>query len=155
LPIPSRPTNPRHPATLPARWHLGGKMRFWNTKTHVSFGLAALVVSILLVAAVLGLIPDRVGALRDGRIALAESIAASTMTLIAVDQAGQIEDMLGLMVKRNPAMLSGGLRRTDGTLVMSVGDHADRGPCRTVSCRPTASSRSRSGPTASVGDSLN
>jgi PAS domain S-box-containing protein len=100
-------------------------MRFWNTKTHVSFGLAALVVSILLVAAVLGLIPDRVGALRDGRIALAESIAASTMTLLAVDQAGQIEDMLGLMVKRNPAMLSGGLRRTDGTLVMSVGDHAE------------------------------
>ncbi|EXI86771.1 MAG: Autoinducer 2 sensor kinase/phosphatase LuxQ [Candidatus Accumulibacter regalis] len=99
-------------------------MRFLNTKTHVSFGLAALVASILLVAAVLGLIPDRVGALRDGRVALAESIAASTMTLIAIDQPDQIESMLGLMVTRNPEMLSGGLRRDDGTLVMSVGDHA-------------------------------
>ncbi len=98
-------------------------MRLLNTKTHISFGLTALVASILLVAAVLGLIPDRVGALRDGRIALAEGIAASTMALIAADQAEQIESMLGLIVSRNPDMLSAGLRRDDGTLPVRVGDH--------------------------------
>ena len=98
-------------------------MRILNTKTHISFGLTALVASILLVAAVLGLIPDRVGALRDGRIALAEGIAASTMALIAADQAEQIESMLRLIVSRNPDMLSAGLRRDDGTLPVCVGDH--------------------------------
>jgi hypothetical protein len=55
---------------------------------------------------------------------MAEAVAASTIALVVVGEVEQIEAMPGLIVKRNPEMLSAGLRRDDGTLLNTVGDHA-------------------------------
>ena len=50
-------------------------MTMLNARTHIAMGLAFLVASSLLGASFLGLVPDRAGAMREGRTALTESLA--------------------------------------------------------------------------------
>ena len=50
-------------------------MRILNTTSHVAIGQAFLLATLLLVASILGLVPDRNEAVREGRTALAEAIA--------------------------------------------------------------------------------
>jgi hypothetical protein len=57
-------------------------MKGMTTRTYLSIGLAFLVASIVLAAAFFGLVPDRVGALREGRTALAELAAASSTGVV-------------------------------------------------------------------------
>ncbi|MEE9492340.1 MAG: hypothetical protein V3W04_03025, partial [Gammaproteobacteria bacterium] len=49
-----------------------------TAKFHIALGEAFLVISILLAAFYLGLVPDRDSAIRDGRVALAETIALNS-----------------------------------------------------------------------------
>ena len=51
-------------------------MKRLTAKFHIALGQTGLLASLLLVAIYLGLVPDRVGAIREGRAALAEAIAA-------------------------------------------------------------------------------
>jgi PAS domain S-box-containing protein len=95
-----------------------------STRTYISLGLVSLVSSALLAASFLGLVPDRMGAVREGRIALAESIAASSTALLSSADPGRLEDVLRFVQKRNTSLLSVGLRGSDGRLVLTVGDHA-------------------------------
>ncbi|MGQ0751353.1 MAG: ATP-binding protein [Betaproteobacteria bacterium] len=94
-----------------------------NTKTYIALGLSFLVASLVLAAIFLGLVPDRIGAIREGRATLAESLAATATTLAAGGDLRQLESTLRLVVKRNPDMLSAGMRRADGRLVVAAGDH--------------------------------
>ena len=55
-------------------------IRGLNTKTYIALGLSFLVVSLVLAAIFLGLVPDRIGAIREGRATLAESLAATAPT---------------------------------------------------------------------------
>jgi len=52
-------------------------MNFLSTKSRMAIGQFSLVVSILMTASLLGLMPDRPTAIREGRAALAEAIAAT------------------------------------------------------------------------------
>jgi PAS domain S-box-containing protein len=99
-------------------------MKLLGTRTYISLGLVSLVSSALLAASFLGLVPDRVGAVREGRIALAESIAASSTALLSSADPRRLEDVLRFVQKRNASLLSVGLRAADGRLVLAVGDHA-------------------------------
>jgi len=56
-------------------------MKLLGTRTYISLGLVSLVSSALLAASFLGLVPDRAGAVREGRVALAESLAAARVTM--------------------------------------------------------------------------
>ena len=94
-----------------------------NTKTYIALGLSFLVTSLALAAIFLGLVPDRIGAIREGRATLAESLAATATTMAAGGDLRQLESTLRLVVKRNPDMLSAAMRRADGTLVVTVGEH--------------------------------
>ena len=98
-------------------------IRGLNTKTYIALGLSFLVVSLVLAAIFLGLVPDRIGAIREGRATLAESLAATATTLAASGDLRQLESTLRLVVKRNPDVLSAAMRRADGTLVVTVGEH--------------------------------
>jgi len=98
--------------------------RWWNTKAYVSLGLCGITASVLLSAAFFGLIPDRIGAVREGRTALAEvAAAASTIMLTAGDLRG-LEATLKLMSERNPELQSLAVRRADNKVVIAVGNHA-------------------------------
>ena len=101
-------------------------MKILNTRTYISLGLVSLVSTVLLAASFFGLIPDRQGAIRDGRVALAESLAASSTALLNSTDPRPLEDVLRFVQKRNPQLLSAGLRARDGDLVLAIGDHARR-----------------------------
>ena len=98
-------------------------MKWLNARTYIAFGLSLLVVSLLLAAAFIGLIPDRIGAIRDGRAALSESIAAAGTVLATKGDPLLLEATLKLVVQRNPDVRSMGLRRADGRLLVSAGEH--------------------------------
>jgi type II secretory pathway pseudopilin PulG len=98
-------------------------MKWLNTRAYIAVGLAFLVVSLLLAAAFLGLVPDRVAAVRDGRTTLAESVAAAGTAVATKGDPRLLESTLRLIVKRNPDVLSMALRQAGGNLLVSVGEH--------------------------------
>jgi PAS domain S-box-containing protein len=98
-------------------------MKFLNARTYIAMGLAALTASLVLIASVLEIFPDRDSAVREGRAALAETLAASTTSLIANRDVAQLESMLNFVVKRNADMLSAAIRNADGIPLVMVGAH--------------------------------
>ncbi|MDE2606723.1 MAG: response regulator [Burkholderiales bacterium] len=99
-------------------------MKLLNTRTYIALGLVSLVSTALLAASFLGLVPDRTGAIRDGRIALAESLAAASTAILSSPDPRPLEGVLRFVQSRNPSLRSIGLRGADGRLVFSIGDHA-------------------------------
>ncbi|HYL18882.1 MAG TPA: response regulator, partial [Burkholderiales bacterium] len=97
--------------------------RFLGTRFFISMGLVSLVSSVLLLAIYLEIVPDRVSAIRLGRAALAESLAASTSALASQSDAARIKAMIGFVVERNKDLLSAAILKTDGTVVAEVGEH--------------------------------
>ncbi|HVE52987.1 MAG TPA: ATP-binding protein, partial [Ramlibacter sp.] len=98
-------------------------MKLLNTRTYISLGLVSLVSTALLAASFLGLVPDRDAAVRQGRVALAESLAASSTAILGSREPRVLEDVLRFVQKRNEDLRSIGLRSHDGKLVLAVGDH--------------------------------
>jgi len=94
-----------------------------STRVLVSLGLASLMSSVLLVAFYLDIVPDRVGAIRMGRAALAETIAANASTFTSQSDTARIQAMLNFVVERNPDLLSAAVRKADGTALAHAGDH--------------------------------
>ncbi|MCA9480979.1 MAG: hypothetical protein KC545_11560, partial [Nitrospira sp.] len=85
-------------------------MKWLSTKSRLAIGQVSLLVSILLMASLLGLMPDRVAAVREGRAALAEAIAANSSVLITQQDVERLEGLLDLVVNRNQDLLSAALR---------------------------------------------
>ena len=106
-----------------------------STKSFLAIGLSFLVASILLAAAFFGLIPDRGAALREGRSAVAELVAANSTGAITPEGAVRVEAMLKFLLERNKSVLSAAIRKGDGQIVVSAGEHAQH-------WRPLADDRS-------------
>ena len=98
-------------------------MKWLSTKSRLAIGQVSLLVSILLMASLLGLMPDRVAAVREGRAALAEAIAANSSVLITQQDVERLEGLLDLVVNRNQDLLSAALRTQDGDRLVTIGDH--------------------------------
>ncbi|MDB5751973.1 MAG: arcB 7 [Ramlibacter sp.] len=99
-------------------------MKLISTRTYISLGLVSLVSTALLAASFLGLVPDRAGAVREGRVALAESLAAASTAILSSADPRPLEDVLRFVHKRNEDLRSVGLRSREGRLVFAIGDHA-------------------------------
>lgn len=93
-----------------------------NTTTRLAMGLSGIVVSVLLVGALLGLIPNQTSLLMQSRAAMAEAIAVNSSVFITQSDLWRMEVNLQMQVARNDALLSAGIRRQDGKLLSSVGD---------------------------------
>ena len=76
-------------------------MKRLTAKFHIALGQTGLLASLLLVAIYLGLVPDRLGAIREGRAALAEAIAANSSAFISQADIRRLEATLRLVVDRN------------------------------------------------------
>ncbi|MEP6789861.1 MAG: ATP-binding protein, partial [Ramlibacter sp.] len=100
--------------------------RLLSTRSYIALGLVSLVSSTLLAASFFGLVPDRLGAQREGRIALAESVAAGSTAILSGGDPGRLDSVFRFVLKRNDDLLSIGLRGQDGNLALSAGDHARR-----------------------------
>jgi PAS domain S-box-containing protein len=98
-------------------------MKFLNSRTYISLGLASLTASLLLVAAVLDFLPDRDGAVREGRATHAETLAAAAAAMIVNQDIPQLENILSFALRRNGDLLSAAIRTHDGTAVVIVGPH--------------------------------
>ncbi|MFK7733811.1 MAG: ATP-binding protein [Pseudomonadales bacterium] len=94
-----------------------------SAKSQIALGQSGLIVTALLVAVMLGLVPDRVSAVRDGRAALAEALAANSSAFLTYADLQRIQSNFDLVITRNDDLLSAGLRRYDGSLAISSGEH--------------------------------
>jgi PAS domain S-box-containing protein len=99
---------------------------FLSTKAHVAVGLAAIVTTAVVFAALLGLVPDEVGAERRGRVSFAESIAGGATELLGAREERRLESMLRSAMARNPEVLSIAVRDNTGRIVVAAGEHAPR-----------------------------
>ena len=98
-------------------------MRGLSVKARIALGLVGLMVSLVLIASTLDLVPDRDAAMREGRTALAEVIAVNTSVWIQEGDLRRAEQTLRLAVDRNADLLSAAVRRADGTHVALFGEH--------------------------------
>ena len=96
-----------------------------STTTRISLSLAFLTVSILLAADLGRLVPDVIGAELRGREALCEAVALQSSSQIMHGELSSVETGLRAIASRNPAVLSIGIRRDDGTIVSQWGRHVD------------------------------
>ena len=94
-----------------------------NAKTHIAMGLAFLVITLLLAAVSLHLIPDRIGAIREGRAALAETVAINSSAWIIKDDYKVLKLILGMVVERNPDIISAAVRHNTGKAIVTINEH--------------------------------
>ena len=99
------------------------KFRFkhLSSRFHLALGLSSLVVSVLLMAQFAGLVPDREGALRAGRVALAETVAVSSMAMLGDEDPGRLQQVLDFVVQRNPDLRAIRLLPTAGGVHLQAG----------------------------------
>ena len=98
-------------------------MKLPSTKVFLALGLSSLLVTLVLAAAWLGLVPDREAEARRGRISLAETTALMASTLLDEEDTEPLTRTLDYLRKRHPELVSLGVRGAEGFLVIDLGDH--------------------------------
>ena len=95
-------------------------------KSRISLGQSSIIVSLILLAGFIGLIPDRNGAIKDGRSSLAETIAVYCSTLISKSDPQRLLQDFELIIERNNDLASVGLRQENGQYLTITDAHARR-----------------------------
>ena len=98
-------------------------MRNSKPTIWLSFGLVSLTLALALTGYVLGLMPDGHKVELDSRAKVAESLAVQLVGAVNRKDSVVLEETLNSVVKRNDDVYSSALRRSDGTIVISAGDH--------------------------------
>ena len=99
-------------------------MKILGTKAYVAIGLGAIVTTAVVFAMLLGLLPDRLGAQRAGRVSLAESVAGAASALLTVEEERRLQSLMHFVIGRNPAVLSIAVRERSGRVRVSAGERA-------------------------------
>jgi diguanylate cyclase (GGDEF)-like protein/putative nucleotidyltransferase with HDIG domain len=97
-----------------------------STATRLSISLVALTLSVLLAAQSIGMMPDPADAALKGRKDLCESLAVGCSMAAQRGDLGAIRDMAGAILSHDKDLLSLGLRRADGQLLVDMGGHVGR-----------------------------
>ncbi len=97
-----------------------------TARLRLAFGAAGIVVSALLMSVFLGILPDERPAIARGRAQLCESIAVYSSAMLAQGETSMMELTLVAVAEHNPQIRSVGIRRTNGRLLVSTGDHQQR-----------------------------
>jgi PAS domain S-box-containing protein len=104
--------------------------RNWRAKLSsrllLATGLSSIVVCALLVADMAGLVPDRVQAQREGRIALAESVGLTSALLTARGDSEGLARYLGNVASRNPQITAVRVHSIDGSFSVQAGQTDDQ-----------------------------
>lgn len=90
---------------------------------RISMALACLTLSVLFLAEAVGLVPDRDRAVLEGRKSLCESVAIQCALATQRGDVRSVQTLIEGISVRNADILSIGLRRTDGPLVLATGAH--------------------------------
>jgi len=81
---------------------------------HIVFGLSSLMTTIVLLAMLLGFVPDRENAITEGRIALSEALASSSTMLLRRGDLSGVRTSLEFIIERNADLDSIILHRNQG-----------------------------------------
>src|ERR1700680_2753406 len=90
---------------------------------RVSVALVCLTTGILALAVAAGLVPDRAGAVLEGRKALCEQMAIQCALAVQRGDLGLARAGMVGVTLRNSEIASAGVRDKDGNLMIEVGDH--------------------------------
>jgi diguanylate cyclase (GGDEF)-like protein/PAS domain S-box-containing protein len=90
---------------------------------RLTFGLVSLTASLLLVAQVLGLLPDRSGLELQARKDFCESLAVQLSWAASRNDMRSVQSTLATVVERNDDLLSAGIRTSGNILKASEGEH--------------------------------
>ncbi len=101
-------------------------MKFLTPKTRITMGLIGVMTSLVMLAFLLNIIPDKNSAVREGHAVLAETIAVYSTALVKTSNSQRLRDDFKLLTDRNENLLSLALRHESGSLLVATGDHADR-----------------------------
>lgn len=97
-------------------------MKKLSAKFHLALGLTSIVMTLLLSATMLNLIPDRKQAVLSGRVALAESIASSSTLFLTKKDYPSITSNLEFLMSRNDDLRAATIRRTEDEAPIKIGD---------------------------------
>jgi PAS domain S-box-containing protein len=97
-------------------------MKRLSAKFHLAMGLTSIVTSVILLAVMLDLVPDRKQAVINGRIILAEAIASSSTLFLANEDYASVAENLEFSIKRNPDLVAAGIKRQSDPEPLIFGD---------------------------------
>ncbi len=97
-------------------------MKKLSAKFHLAMGLTSIVLSLMLIAIFLNLIPDRRQAVIDGRAALSESIAASSSLFLQNRDLPSIRKNIEFILSRNDSINAAWIKRDNDRSGVVVGD---------------------------------
>jgi PAS domain S-box-containing protein len=92
---------------------------------RISIGFACILLLIMCSALTLGLVPDQHSATAIGRKNLSEALAIHCSVAIQQGDVAALEAGVKAICKRNPDIISAGVRKSDGRLLVDVGNHAE------------------------------
>lgn len=99
-------------------------MKKLSAKFHLALGLTSIVMTLLLSATMLNLIPDRQKSIVAGRTSLAESIASSSTLFLSKKDYSSIQSNLEFVISRNEDLLGATVKRTQDEVPLIVGDES-------------------------------
>ena len=101
--------------------------KFWkaakNPVLRLTFGIVSLTVSLLLIAQLLGFMPDRSGLELDARQKFCEALAVQLSWSASRNDVRSIQSTLSSVVERNDELLSAAIRSSQHDIKVSEGDH--------------------------------
>ncbi|HEX4053146.1 MAG TPA: ATP-binding protein [Tepidisphaeraceae bacterium] len=92
-------------------------------RVKIVFGLQLLLISAMGLAIALGFVPNDQTATMRGRATLAEAIAVNASAFVSRNDMSGLDAVLRTEARRNPDILSLGVRKADGFLITDIGDH--------------------------------
>jgi PAS domain S-box-containing protein len=95
------------------------------TSMRLAGGMVAIVITALTVAAMVKLAPDQNHLRLQAMANVAEAVSANSSVLLTNKDMRRLEATLRIVVSRNQDILSAGVRRADGRLIVSIDDHKD------------------------------
>jgi PAS domain S-box-containing protein len=98
-------------------------MKRISSRSRIALGQTALLVSVLLLAVAVGLMPSPRDTILEGRAKLCESIAISSSVMAARNDIAGLQASLRAIASRDPQIVSAAVRGADGQLTAVVGDH--------------------------------
>ncbi len=95
----------------------------FSARSRLNFGLTSTVVSVVLIALNIGIMPDYRSVAMHGRTQLCEAIAANSSAVVRQRDLRRLQAIIDLIVERNADIHSAAVRRADGRLVAEAGNH--------------------------------
>jgi diguanylate cyclase (GGDEF)-like protein len=103
--------------------HMRNPLRHISVFTRISLGLVLMTLSTLLGAEMLGLFPDPSATKLEGRKALCEAMAVQSTLAVSRNDDTSLRSGVIALAARNEDVLSVGVVRADGRVLVQVGEH--------------------------------